>query len=168
MIGWFIFQIPSSSSRVLVWLDARLKPKEHRVRHRKAVFIWSTLKKNLNPAMIAVFRHPLDSPDDKWTRSSLEIQRAIGIISEFDSKQDLVVALNASIIDYVISVKVSHDTMSAVLQPSKLFSLQEHVKDSLTSKVLCKVHAGNFGLGNRYRNVKGCKFTGCPPPIVNT
>ena len=84
MIGRFILQIQSSSSRVFAWLDVGLRPMEHRVRHKKAVFIWSTHKKNHSPAMIVAFRHILDSPEDKWTMSWLEIQRDIGIISEFD------------------------------------------------------------------------------------
>ena len=77
--------------------------------------------------MIAAFRYLLDSPEDKWTRAWLEIQKTIGIISEFDSKQDLVAALNASTVDYVMSIKASHETMRVVPQPSKWFSLQEHV-----------------------------------------
>ena len=69
MIVKFILQVPGSSSGVIAWLDAGLKPMEHGIVFRKAMFIWSTLKKNQNLSMLAGFRLMLDSPDDKWTMS---------------------------------------------------------------------------------------------------
>ena len=80
--------------------------------------------------MLASFRHLIDSPDDQWTMSWMSIQRSVGLISGFDTKQELRQALNKSCIDYIMHVKASHDTMQAVPQPAKWFTLQSHVTAS--------------------------------------
>ena len=136
MIGRFILPVPCSSSRVLAWLDARLKAMEHRITFRKAMYIWSTLKKNQNPSILAAFRHMLDSPEDKWTMSQMIIQPSVGLISGFDTKQELRQALNRHCIDYVMQMKGSHVTMQAVPEPARWFTLQLHNNDSLPSRVL--------------------------------
>ena len=61
-------------------------------------------------------------------------------------------------IDFKMSEKAKHHTMQVVPQPSKWFTLQDQVTDSQASRFLCKVRAGNAGLGSRYRNVHGAKY----------
>ena len=61
--------------------------------------------------------------------------------SGIETKQELRQALNNHCIDYIMQVKALHDTMQAVPQPAKWFALQPHVKDTLPSKVLCRVGA---------------------------
>ena len=54
--------------------------------------------------------------------------------------------------------------MQAVPQPAIWFTLQLHIKDSLPlpTRVLCMVWAGNYGLGNFYKNVKSAWYNECP------
>ena len=130
LTGRFILQIPGSSSRVIAWLDAGLKPMQHRIIFKKAMFIWSTLKKNQNPSLLASFRHILDTPDDQWTMSWMSIQRTVDLICGFDTKQEITQALNKSCIDYIMHVKASHDTMQTVPQPAKWYSSQQSAVQS--------------------------------------
>ena len=92
------------------------------------MFIWSTLKKNQNPLMLAAFTHLLD---DKWTMSWMSIQHSDGLTSGFETKEKVRQALNNRCINYIIQVKASHDTLQTVPQPDKWFALPPHVNDTL-------------------------------------
>ena len=52
---------------------------------------------------------------------------------------------------FIMSEKAKHSEMQVVPRPSKWFTLEAHVMDSQASRFLCRVRAGNLGLGNRYR-----------------
>ena len=43
MVGHFILQVPSSTSRALAWMDAGLVPMQDRIQARQANYIWSCL-----------------------------------------------------------------------------------------------------------------------------
>ena len=59
------------------------------------------------------------------------------------TKLELRKALEAMIIDFIMCVKAKHSTMQVVPQPSKWFTLQDHVTDSQASRFLCRVGAGS-------------------------
>ena len=70
--------------------------------------------------------------------------------------------LRVAAVAFVMSVKSSHVSVSAVVQPWEWFRLQGHVNNSLDSKYLCMVRGGNAQLGNWFKNRYGFKYEGCP------
>ena len=152
MEGRFILQVPSATSRVLAWMDAGLMPMADRIRSKQAQFIWATTRVKHNPTLLAVLQELLRSQEDPWTKSWLDIQREIGIITNFQSKQALQNALQHMSIRNIMRTKQVHSTMEVVPQPVEWFKLQDHVSDSRASRDLCCVRGGNALLGNRFKN----------------
>ena len=85
MVGRLILQVPSAISRALAWLDTGLKPIEDRIKFRKALFIYSSLKNKHNQALFSTFLYLLECPTDKWTKSGMGIEKEIGLITNYDT-----------------------------------------------------------------------------------
>ena len=162
MVGRFILQIPSSSSKVLTWMDAGLMPMAHRIQTRQALFIWSILKSKSNTLLMEVLRELLEHPTDPWVKSWVEIQRDVGTIATFVSKKELQKAMSDRAVSFVVTTKRAHSSVVAASQPWKWFRLQGFVNDSRASKTLCRIRAGNAELGNRYKDRYGCTHVYCP------
>ena len=111
---------------------------------------------------MAVLQELLRSQEDPWTKSWLDIQREIGIITNFQSKLTLQNALQHMSIRNIMRTKQVHSTMEVVPQPLEWFKLQGHVSDSRASRDLCCVRGGNTLLGNRFKNRYGKKYESCP------
>ena len=75
MVGRFILQVPSATSRVCAWVDAGLKPMVDRIKFQKVLFIFTDLKTKYNHALFSAFLYLLGCPTDKWTQSWMEIHQ---------------------------------------------------------------------------------------------
>ena len=162
MVGRFILQVPSSTSRSLAWMDAGLTPMQDRIEARQANYIWSAVKARANTTIHKILMFLLTRPENKWVKSWMRIQSGIGLIPSYQSRKALNAALRCRAIDHVMAVKAEHTTMSVVPQPRSWFKLQSHVTDSVASRTLCCVRAGNTLLGNRFKNRYGATYDVCP------
>ena len=162
MVGRFILQVPAATSRVMSWVDAGLMPLEHRIQKRQALFIWAVVRSKHNGVLIKVLGELLDNRCDPWVKSWMSIQRDIGVISDFERRQDLVKAMADRAVKFVMKVKRSHPSVGAIPQPWKWFQLLAHVNNSKASKLLSQIRGGNAQLGNRYRNRYGIMYELCP------
>ena len=86
----------------------------------------------------------------------------MGPIEEFTTKKALIKAMDEVAVQDILDEKARHSTMRAASQPLVWFKLQKHVNDSRASKYLCQIRAGASGLGNRFMNAYGKKYTDCP------
>ena len=69
----------------------------------------------------------------------MSIQKKVGILTDFPTRQSLKKALTNVAVDYVLQVKAKHTTMRVVPQ-HKGFALQDHVNDSAAAseaEILC-------------------------------
>ena len=162
MVGCFILQVPSSSSRALAWMDAGLVPMQDRIQARQANYIWTAVKHRTNPTVHKILQFLLTKPEDQWVQNWMRIQRDIGIITDYSTRKELNVALRERSVSHVMAVKSEQTTMGVVPQPKSWFKLQAHVTDSFASKTLCCVRAGNTLLGNRFKNRYGRRYDMCP------
>ena len=162
MVGRFILQVPSSSSRVLAWMDAGLVPMQDRIQARQANYIWTAVKYRTNPTVHKILQFLLTKPEDQWVQNWMRIQRDIGIITAYSTRKELNDTLRERSVSHVMAVKSEHTTMGVVPQPESWFKLQTHVTDSFASKTLCCVRAGNTLLGNRFKNRYGRRYDMCP------
>ena len=110
----------------------------------------------------SVLKFQLDRPTDPYTKAWMSIQRKVGILTNFPTRQSLNKALTNVAVEYVLQVKAEHTTMRVVPQPERWFALQDHVNDSAASRVLCCVRGGNTLLGNRFKNRYGRVYEWCP------
>ena len=162
MVGRFILQVPSATSRSLAWMDAGLMPMQDRIMIRQANYIWTAICKRSNPMIQSVLKFQLERPTDPYTKAWMSIQKKVGIVSNFPTRQSLNQALTNVAVEYVLQVKAEHTTMRVVPQPEKWFALQDHVNDSAASRALCCVRGGNTLLGNRFKNRYGRVYEWCP------
>ena len=121
MVGWFILQVPQSTSIVLVWFDAGLMPIEHRIQCREAVLILKISKTKNNDMLIYVLRFLLKSPGDPWVKSWMNIQNDIGVIENYERKQALVKAMSERAVKFVIRVLRTHSSMDTLPLPLSWF-----------------------------------------------
>ena len=150
MVGRFILQVPSATSRSLAWMDAGLMPMQDCIMIRQANYIWTAICKRSNPMIQSVLKFQLEWPTDPNTKAWMSIQKKVGIVTNFPTSQSLNQALTNVAVEYVLQVKAEHTTMRVVPQPEKWFALQDHVNDSAASRALCCVRGGNTLLGNRF------------------
>ena len=162
MVGRFILQVPSSTSRALAWMDAGLVPMQDRIQTKQANYIWSAVKSRTNPTVHKILQFLLTKPEDQWVRNWMRIQQDVGIITAYSTRKELNDALRDRSVSHVMAVKSEHTTMAVVPQPKSWFKLQRHVTDSFASRTLCCVRAGNTLLGNRFKNRYGRRYDMCP------
>ena len=162
MVGRFILQVPSSTSRTLAWMDAGLVPMLDRIETKQANYIWTAVKNRTNQTIHQILRFLLTRPEDPWVKVWMSIQRDVGILTNFNTRKELNQALIDRSISHVMAVKAEHTTMTVVPQPKNWFKLQSHVTDSFASRTLCCVRAGNTLLGNRFKNRYGQRYDTCP------
>ena len=162
MVGQFILQVPSAISRTLAWMDAGLMPMQDRIMIQQVNYIWTAICKRSNPMIQAVLKFQLERPTDPYTKAWMSIQKKVGILTDFPTRQSLNKALTNVAVDYVLQVKAEHTTMRVVPQPDKWFALQDHVNDSAASRALCCVRGGNTLLVNRFKNRYGKVYEWCP------
>ena len=129
---------------------------------RQAKYIRSVSKSKGNTVLMSVLREVLKYPDEPWAKSWLEIQKDIGIISNYTSKKLLHKALMDRAVTFDLTVIRDHSTLKAASQSNGWFKLQSHVNDSKASKALCRFRAGNAQFGNRYKDRYGCSHVWCP------
>ena len=161
MVGRFILQVPSSTSRTLAWMDAGLVPMLDRIETKQANYIWTAVKNRTNPTIHQILKFLLTRPEDPWVKVWMNIQRDVGVLTNFSTRKELNKALIDRSISHVMAVKAEHTTMTVVPQPKNWFKLQSHVTDSFASRTLCCVRAGNTLLGNRFKNRYGQRYDMC-------
>ena len=89
MVGRFILQVPSSSSRALAWIDAGLVLMQDRIQARQANYIWTAVKNRTNPTVHKILQFLLTKPEDQWVQNWMRIQRDIGIITAYSTQKEL-------------------------------------------------------------------------------
>ena len=81
MVGRFILQVPSTTSRTLAWMDAGLMPTKDYIMIGWANYIWTSICKRSNLLIQAVRKFQLEQPTDPYTKAWMAIQ--IGILTDF-------------------------------------------------------------------------------------
>ena len=152
MIGRFILQVPTSTSRALAWIDEGLMPMMYRIQIKQTLFVYNIIKTKHNPTLLNILRELLEHPSDPFTKSWMKIQAQVGLIHNFTKKEHLQAAITHKAVAFVMGVKRQHSTLNTAPKPWKWFKIQDHVNDSKGSKYLCQVRGGNAQLGNRYKN----------------
>ena len=163
LIGNFILQVPVSTSKVASWLDAGLVPIKFRVWLNKARYFWKIMNKKKDEIIKECVQEMLDVTDeDPWIKDIREIEVAIGEPIQGMTIRGLKKAILEVAASDVLEAKQAHPSMSSMPQPVSWFRLQSHVNDSMESKTLNQIRAGNAQLGNRMKNRLGKQWKLCP------
>ena len=114
MVGRFILQVPTSTSRALAWIDAGLLPMSYRIQTRQAKFIYDIIKTKQNPTLLNILRELLEHPSDPYTKSWMKIQAQVGLLQNFTRKTHLQAAITHKAVAFVLSVKRQHSTLNTM------------------------------------------------------
>ena len=93
MIGRFILQVLTSTSRALAWIDEGLMPMMYRIQIKQTLFFYNIIKTKHNPTLLNILRELLEHPSDPFTKSWMKIQAQVGLIHNFTKKEHLQAAI---------------------------------------------------------------------------
>ena len=109
MVGHFILQVPSSTSRALAWMDEGLVPMQDRIQARQANYIWTAVKSRTNPTVHKILQFLLTKPEDQWVQNWMRVQRDVSIITAYSTRKELNDALRDQSVSHVMAVKSEHN-----------------------------------------------------------
>ena len=162
----FILQLPSSASGVAGFIDAGLKPMGERIKERLGLYVWTIVNKRRDPLLTSVFASVMRSGEDPWTKSVQDLDPA-GSSLFLQPRSVVRRTLLQAAIQTVIARKREHVSLRYMPLPTLWFKLQPHVTDLPSSRLLCRVRAGDVGLGNRRPNDFGKSYKLCPFCLQN-
>ena len=162
MVARFVLQVPRSSSAALGWMDAGFRQMGSRIESRRAAYLWTICHKRQDPLLRSVLEDVRADRLDPVLREWENIEEKIGPVDRFQTKKSLCGTLDHHTREQVLEYKELQSTMQAAPEPGRWFKLQEHVNDSVGSKIICRARAGALELGNRYPNEHGKKHVLCP------
>ena len=165
-VARFILQLPSSASGVAGFLDAGLKPMCERIKERLGLYVWSIVNKRRDPILTGVFASVMRAGEDPWARS---VQGLDPLSTGLVLKPKSVVrrTLLQAAIRTVVAKKREHTSLRYMPLPIRWFKLQPHVSDTQLSRLLCRIRAGDAGLGNRRPSEFGKSYKLCPYCLQN-
>ena len=163
MVGRFILQVPSSTSRVLGWIDAGLIPIQFRILDKSMTYLGKVLHEKQDVLLLDVLQEVLKAgTQDIWGTWVINQVIKAGISLENMTLMEVRGRIKHMAMLHVLDVKREHSTMAVVPQPQVWFKLQRHVNDSLWSKVINCARGGNMGLENRMKNRLDEQYKTCP------
>ena len=116
--------------------------------------------------LISVFASVMRSGEDPWAKSVQDLDPAgSGLFRK--PKSEVQRTLLQAAIQTVTAKKREHISLRYMPLPTNWFKLQPHVTDSQSSRLLCRVRAGDVGLGNRRPNDFGKSYKLCPFCLQN-
>ena len=118
MVGRFILQVPSSTSRALAWMDAGLVPMQDRIQAKQANYIWTAVISRTNSTVHKILQFLLAKPENQWVWNWMRIQQDVGIITAYRTRKELNDAFRDRSVSHVMAVKSEHTTMEVVPQPN--------------------------------------------------
>ena len=162
-VASFILQLPKSSSQVMGWMEAGLRPIQHRLDMRMILFAHSLIGKKKDLLTRTVAEAIMSDPTDPWTKRVNLILSRIGIqdiskVSRFQLKR----IMDNSHIASIQQVKSIHSSLQWAAEPEKWFRLNPCINDSKERAIVNRVKAGDAGLGNRRPNHLGLTYKMCP------
>ena len=161
-VASFILQLPKSSSQVMGWMEAGLRPIQHRLDMRMILFAHSLIGKKKDLLTRTVADAIMSDSTDPWTKRVNLILSRIGIqdiskVSRFQLKR----IMDNSHIASIQQVKSIHSSLQWAAEPEKWFRLNPCINDSKESAIVNRVKAGDAGLGNRRPNHLGLTYKMC-------
>jgi len=162
-VASFILQLPQSSSQVMGWMEAGLKPIQMRLDERALLFAHRLISKENDILLKTVAQTTMSDTMDQWTRriKSLLIELGTPDLTQI-SRASLKKRIQSNQIIKLQMTKQSHSSLKWLSEPNKWFKPNPQVNDSKECAALNQFKAGDAGLGNRRPNHVGRTYKQCP------